>query len=171
VRKGADQSTANAKALYDRWEKADAYYRVQVVRLDSVATAPPVANANLKQIAKAVAFATGYKEERIVEAILLYLPYALAILTEFGAILSLNYGLSAPTAPVPSGRRVPSPDVVTIADIAKELGISANVARGILRAKKVRKPTQDGWAWPAQEVDGIKQLLADPVVVPFARRA
>lgn len=57
--------------------------------------------------------------------------------------------------------RVPRPSkdgLVSIGDIADEMKIEPRIARGILRDTKTPKPDA-GWAWPKNEVDGIKAII------------
>lgn len=49
-------------------------------------------------------------------------------------------------------------DMMTIGQLADELGMSAREARGILRKSNTPKPDH-GWAWPKNEVDAIRKLL------------
>lgn len=61
-----------------------------------------------------------------------------------------------PTPPKPTTKKkVSRKGLVDMHVIASELGISPKEARGILRKLKIPKPPQ-GWAFPADEVDGIK---------------
>jgi hypothetical protein len=48
--------------------------------------------------------------------------------------------------------------LVSIGDIAQQLEIEPRIARGILRDSKTPKPDA-GWAWPKNEVDGIKAII------------
>jgi len=63
----------------------------------------------------------------------------------------------------PGGRSMHRADrsgMTPIADIALGLGLSARDARGLFRKAKIEKPKQ-GWAWPPDEVDGIRDLLQE----------
>lgn len=59
----------------------------------------------------------------------------------------------------PKKARIDKSGLITIGSIAEELGIDAGEARKILRNKKVEKP-EAGWAWPEDEAEDIKKLLA-----------
>lgn len=48
--------------------------------------------------------------------------------------------------------------MTSIGDLAEELGIPPRDARGVLRKAKMPKPAQ-GWAWPASEVEAIREML------------
>jgi hypothetical protein len=48
--------------------------------------------------------------------------------------------------------------LVTIQQVCEELGIEPRIARGIMRKLKVEKP-EGGWAWPADQVEAIKEKL------------
>jgi hypothetical protein len=75
-------------------------------------------------------------------------------------VLGLGLGHKAPTAT--TTRAAPPRDgLVTIADIAKDVGVSPNKARSILRSHGVPRP-EAGWAWSASEVARVKAMLAAP---------
>ena len=75
--------------------------------------------------------------------------------------------MSEPTPPprtkAPRKERQPRAsrdDLVDIATIAEEMGMTAREARGILRKSDLPKP-EAGWAWsPGLEVDQVKVVLA-----------
>lgn len=71
-------------------QQSDSHYWMLTAQLDQF-TAPKVANIQLRQVAKAIAF-VGYDEARTLEGLLLYLPYLFATLTEAGSILCFSYG-------------------------------------------------------------------------------
>ena len=67
---------------------------------------------------------------------------------------------SEPKAPRVAKPTEPRPDgLVSIGDIAEELGLEPRDARKLLREKKIEKPAHGAWAWPKNAVDGIKKLL------------
>ena len=89
----AQAVAAKAKAMYERFEKADTWYHTQVVRLDSDEFRPPhTANAELKNLARVYAHLRGLDETVAMASIMLLLPFALALLTEFGSIVFLKHG-------------------------------------------------------------------------------
>jgi hypothetical protein len=51
------------------------------------------------------------------------------------------------------------PGVVTIGELAAELGIKPPDARAALRSAKLTKPA-GGWAWPQGELDAIRKILS-----------
>lgn len=57
-----------------------------------------------------------------------------------------------------SSRPQRSEDNTTVAELAEELGMEPRQARQILRKAKTPKPPQ-GWEWPEDEVDAIKEIL------------
>jgi len=50
--------------------------------------------------------------------------------------------------------------LVSIGQIAKDLGMIPREARGVLRERARRKPSC-GWAWPANEVDAVKKAITE----------
>lgn len=48
--------------------------------------------------------------------------------------------------------------LVTVKDIAADLGCSPSDARSALRKAKIEKP-EAGWCWPESEVEGIKKII------------
>jgi hypothetical protein len=64
-------------------------------------------------------------------------------------------------APRPERAPKPSRDgLVSVGDIAKELGVEPREARGVLRSLKLPKPDA-GWAWPAAEAETIKTKIKE----------
>lgn len=57
-------------------------------------------------------------------------------------------------------KRATREGLVSIGDIAKDLGMIPREARGILRAIKMAKPSC-GWAWPAGEVEFIAKQITE----------
>jgi len=120
---GRRSTAAAAKAEVERKQiqsrQADNDYWVLLAELDRFSM-PKVANVQLRQVAKAIAFA-GYDENRVLEGLLLYLPYAFALLTEAGSILSFAYGFGARTNVI-----VVTP--ANLAGVVKEMGQAAQAA-------------------------------------------
>lgn len=112
---GRRTTAVTAKAEAERKQvqvrQADADYWVLQAELDRFSM-PKVANIQLRQVAKAIAFA-GYDENRVLEGLLLYLPYAFALLTEAGSILSFAYGFGVRAAA--PGTRTPQPQQTVLA--------------------------------------------------------
>lgn len=59
----------------------------------------------------------------------------------------------------PARRKQPEGDMITIAQIADELGISPRDARKVLRSSKTPKP-EGGWQWSADEAEKIRKLFS-----------
>lgn len=96
----SDAAKTNAAEKLKLAQQADSHYWVLTAQLSQF-KAPEIANANLKQVAKAIAFVRSHSldanaqaliESRVMEGLLLYLPYAFALLTEFGSIAFFNWG-------------------------------------------------------------------------------
>lgn len=65
------------------------------------------------------------------------------------------------TTPQPKKEKTPRPSkdgLVTIGEISEQMGINPREARGVLRKTNTPKPSE-GWAWPSDEVDGIKAII------------
>lgn len=101
--KGAKVTMATAKITaadaLKRHEQADARYWQLVAQLGELKP-PQEANANLRQLAKLWALYSG-NEKRAIEVIMLALPYALALLTEFGSIVFFKHGFNSARETVP----------------------------------------------------------------------
>lgn len=66
-----------------------------------------------------------------------------------------------PRQPKEKKERTPRPSkdgLITVAEIAKELGVEPRIARGALRQSKTPKPDA-GWAWPKAEAEKIKAVI------------
>lgn len=60
--------------------------------------------------------------------------------------------------PKPEKVKVDKSGLVTVGDIAEQMGIEARDARAALRKKKVEKPDV-GWAWAPDKVEDIKKVI------------
>lgn len=61
-------------------------------------------------------------------------------------------------AKAPGPRKAPPTGLVTVAQLADELGITSREARQRLRKSNIAKP-DGGWQWPADDAAKIKELL------------
>lgn len=87
----AEVAAENAATKLKLATQADSHYWLMVGELGNLAP-PQVANADLKQIAKVIAFFGGYDTKTVEQGVELLWSYALALITEFGTIAFLNYG-------------------------------------------------------------------------------
>lgn len=60
--------------------------------------------------------------------------------------------------PKPEKIKIDKSGLVSVGDIADQMGIEARDARGSLRKQKVEKPDV-GWCWPESEVEAIKKII------------
>lgn len=60
--------------------------------------------------------------------------------------------------PKPEKVKVDKTGLVSVGEIAEQMGIEARDARGALRKQKVEKP-DGGWLWAPDKVDGIKKII------------
>lgn len=87
----AEVAAENAATKLKLATQATSHYWLQVGELSNLAP-PQVANADLKQIAKVIAFFGGYDAQTVEQGVELLWSYALALITEFGTIAFFNYG-------------------------------------------------------------------------------
>lgn len=114
-----------------------------------------VANGDLRHIAKLYALFSGKTEDQAFIELKMILPYVLALLTEFGGIVFLKYGRS----PVPIKPAPIAPSMVTLKEIAEEMGAEERACRKILRSAGEQR-TDLGWAWNSADVHRIKSTLS-----------
>lgn len=105
----AEVAAENAATKLKLATLADSHYWLQVGELSNLAP-PQIANADLKQIAKVIAFFGGYDAQTVEQGVELLWSYALALITEFGTIAFFNYGFG-------HGRK---PVVTVAAEVTKE---------------------------------------------------
>lgn len=60
--------------------------------------------------------------------------------------------------PKPEKPKIDKSGLVSVGEIAEQMGIEARDARGALRKQKVEKP-DGGWLWTPDKVDGIKKII------------
>lgn len=63
-----------------------------------------------------------------------------------------------PKEPKPEKPKKDKTGLVTVGEIAEQMGIDAKDARSSLRKQKVEKPDV-GWAWPPEKVEEIKKTI------------
>lgn len=64
-----------------------------------------------------------------------------------------------PRAPRPAPTpRAPRDGLVSVAEVADQLGVEPRIARAALRRMKLEKPSA-GWAWPAAEIPSIVERV------------
>lgn len=150
-RLSANDAKTDAQTLYERLNQSKEAYTVQLSRLNSMHVPPPP-NTDLKPFAMLYALITHTSEDKALDIVKLLLPYAFAIITEFGTVAFFQHGLGQPTA---KPAQLPT---VTLVEIAQRVGIKPDEARKQLRALKVPKPSQ-GWIFTAPDAVRIQQQL------------
>ncbi|USN16566.1 hypothetical protein POLEWNIK_00400 [Brevundimonas phage vB_BpoS-Polewnik] len=60
--------------------------------------------------------------------------------------------------PKPEKVKIDKTGLISVGEIAEQMGIEARDARGALRKQKVEKP-DGGWLWPADKVEAIKKVI------------
>jgi hypothetical protein len=94
--KASASAADKAAALYKRWEASDAKYWMEVARLGDFKPMQ-TANGNLRQLAKVYARLSSSTEDEAMATISDLLPYALALLAEFGSIVCFQHGFGRRT--------------------------------------------------------------------------
>jgi len=162
--KGSKESLAVLEGSLTSADKAviDALAEVYQFEQAFAAMGPPtVSNGELRHIATLISLLFGTPEDHAFALLKHSLPYVLAFLTEFGAIVFIKYGTTPiPARPLPP----PAPEVkplpaVTLKEIADELGIEDRLARKYLRAAREPRP-ELGWCWDATEAQRIRSVLS-----------
>jgi hypothetical protein len=141
-------------------EFADSHIAILQARLDSMSS-EQVANVKLKKAAEVIVFFFGADRTRTEQGLELLWPFANALIWELMTIVLLGFGLGhkAPTTTSVPRAAPPRDGLVTIADIARDAGMSPTKARTILRSHGVVKP-EAGWAWSASDAARVKAMLA-----------
>jgi hypothetical protein len=142
---------------------ADSHIAILQARLDGM-SAEQIANVKLKKAAEVITFIFNADRERTEHGLELLWPFANALIWELLTIVFLGLGLGhkQPAAVTAPKSAPPRDGLVTIADIAKAVGVSPNKARSILRSHGIAKPTA-GWAFETSDVARIKALINAPV--------
>ena len=144
------QAQQAATDAYDRSQQLEDVYRRELQVLNAMPL-PPVPNADLLQFARVWSYITHQHEDAAMDQIKLFLPYAFALLTEFGAIMFFKHGFSHRPAPTPER-------IVSLAELSSDLNLDPKLVRKTLRALNVPKPVA-GWQWPAAEAARIAQRI------------
>jgi hypothetical protein len=136
---------------------ADSHIAILQARLDGM-SAEQIANVKLKKAAEVFVF-FGADRVRAEQGLELLWPFANALIWELLTIAFLGLGLGHKDPETATARSAPPPrdGLVTIGDIAKDVGLSPDKARAILRAHKVRRP-EAGWAWSAADAARVKAI-------------
>lgn len=141
---------------------ADSHIAILQARLDGM-SAEQIANVKLKKAAEVITFIFNADRARTEQGLELLWPFANALIWELLTIVFLGLGLGHKPPEASKANAAPPRDgLVTIADIAKDVGLSPAKARSILRSHGVAKPAA-GWAFEAREVTRIKALITAPV--------
>lgn len=153
-KESAQTSRANADRAYSRLtHELDKHTQLQKELNDTPEPPPP--NAELMSFAQVWARISHKAIEEAFADIKLFMPYALALLTEFGGIVFFKEGFGTPKA-VPL--RQPDPEALTLVQIAQEIGMQSHVARRYCRDLSIPRP-REGWQWPFIEAQQVKQKL------------
>lgn len=160
-----DGKTANLAAAksraHDMRERArllEEQYRTEKDRYEALPEPPPP-NADLMQFARVVAYIRGMHPDDALEEVKLLLPYALALLTEFGTIMFFKHGFKRRPETIASTVTPDPIQRVSLNDIAQDLGIEPKLARKTVRALGIPKPPE-GWCWSSDEAQRISAQIA-----------
>jgi hypothetical protein len=139
---------------------ADSHIALLQARLDGMA-GEQVANVKLKKAAEVIVFFFSADRDRVEHGLELLWPFANALIWELLTIVFLGLGLGhkGPSSSPSRSSSPPRDGLVTIADIAKEVGVSPTKARSILRSHNIPRPDA-GWAWNASDASRIRAKLA-----------
>jgi hypothetical protein len=160
VKGTAKASADRAAAKRTLVEQADANYWRQVHRLSELEP-QQVANADVLQIAKLVGLFRGVDYRLVVPDVQLLLPYALALITEFGCICFLNYGfghgrkqilVKVPTLPKEETRPVEQPPPEPVHPVVAAL----EKAGGVVNSNdELARLMGCGKSWTSKQVDAL----------------
>lgn len=155
---GMRENEASARTMYDEAKEVYETRRTEWTTEASRLVSMPVAHhahADLMQFARVYALITGANENVALERLKLLLPYAIALITEFGAIVFLKHAFAEarPVVVAP-----PPVRTVTIGDIARQVGMEPRVARKIVRELGISRPAE-GWIWTDDEAERVRAQI------------
>ena len=119
---------------------------------------PTPSNPELRHLSRMIGTVFNASEERVLATLLLVLPYALSLITEFGGITLINFGLSR--APVTVAPPATDDPLISLSDIALSLNIDARIARKRVRELGLQKPPH-GWSWSKTDAEIIRERLSN----------
>lgn len=150
----ATTSRDNADRAYSRLTEALRVHSEMQNKLDNTPIPPPP-NAELMSFAQVWAHFSHKSIDDAFNEIKLLMPYALALLTEFGGIVFFKEGFGTPK-PKPVAPK--EPDALTLVQIAQEIGMQPHVARRYCRELSIPR-SPEGWQWAHAEAMSVKQKL------------
>ncbi len=148
----ADDARRLADQAFDRLQDAKTAATHEQSKLDTIHLPPPP-NTDLLPFAQLYAMITHITPDEALAKVKLLLPYAFAVITEFGTVAFFQHGFGKPT-PKPSS--IPT---VTIAEIAQRVNMKPDEARKKARALGIQKSSA-GWIFTATEAAQIQQRLS-----------
>jgi hypothetical protein len=147
----SEGSRARADKLFDRYQEAKQAYDHELQVLNKIHLPPPP-NTDLLPFAQLYALIAHISESDALAKVKLLLPYAFAVITEFGTVAFFQHGFGKPQ---PKPASLPT---VALTDIAHRLNMKPDEARKKLRALGVARPSQ-GWVFTAPDASKIEAQL------------
>lgn len=146
-----NDARASSETLYERLNQSKSVYNSALSTLNAIKPAPPP-NTDLKPFAMLYALITHTSEDQALDVVKTLLPYAFAIITEFGTVAFFQHAFGSAPPPI-----APAP-TVTLVEIASSLGMKSDEARKVVRTLKIPKPSQ-GWVFSPADAAKIKAQL------------